>query len=150
MQNESTLIDNVVTALQAIPGVVSLLGNSAANVRAYKRSYPLRVSLEQAVHEMNPPSIMVAHLRTFFARNIDHQLAIFMKPTGSPDDLFAAIREGIPAGFGGVPFKRALINQACHPPFIQQYSPRAIAISDGAFIEIYEATLSLTERGADI
>lgn len=149
MQDPTTLVTNLVTALQAIPGVVTLLENTAANVVGYSRNYPSRVNFEQAINEMNPPGILVAHLRTTFGRHIEHLFAIVLRPKGSPDALFAAIREGVPTGYGNVKFKRAQINPDCLPPHIDQYAPRLIIIGDNSFLEIHELQITMRERGVD-
>jgi hypothetical protein len=149
METPSTLVDNIAVALRAIPEVLSLLEGDPANVIAYKPAYPTTNNVVIAIAEMNPPAVLVAHTRTVFGRLIDHQFTITMRPRGSADALFAAIREGIPTGYGGDKFKRAIINPSCHPPMIQQYQSRLVSISETAVIEIQEITISLTERGAD-
>jgi hypothetical protein len=148
MENPSTLVDDLVAVLRAIPGVVSLV-SSSSNIAGYQRDYPANTNLVQAIAEMNPPSILVAHTRTGFSRLIDHQFTITLRPRGKADDLFVAIREGIPTGYTGEKFKRTIINASCHPPQIQQYQSRVLPISDTAVIEIQEIIISLTERGAD-
>jgi hypothetical protein len=149
MQSPSQLVDDLVTAIRAIPGVVTLMATDATKIEGYKATYPTSVNLQQRIVEMGPPHILVAHAQTFFGRVIEHRFSIFLRPAGSADALFVAIREGIPTGYGGVPFKRAIVNASCHPPFIQQYNSRAIPITESAFLEIQEITLVLTERGAD-
>lgn len=150
MQNPSTLIDSLVTALRAIPELVALLEGNANNVVAYKRTYPASLQLEQAIHELNPPAVMVAHLRTIFGRNIEHQFVFVLRSKGSPDEMFTAIRESVPTGYGGVKFKRAQVQPEVGVPLLQQYSPRSLLIGEATVIEVYEIVLSLFERGADV
>jgi len=151
MVKENDLIDAVVTALRAIPAVVTALESTPTNVIAWKRTSPAATAgPAPMLQALNPPCIMVTHLRTFFSRQIDHQFSLILRTNGTVDDLFSAIREGVPTGYGGVKFKRAQIHTDCEPPFISTYEPRLFPISDSAFLEVYEATLSLKERGADI
>lgn len=97
--------DALVTALRSIPGLVSQLNADAENIRAYEDVYPQNTNLAAAVHDMVPPSILVAYQtwgETEFGGGmpIRHRLSIYVRPAvdSSYSDLTALFVNGIPAG----------------------------------------------------
>jgi hypothetical protein len=149
MVTPSSLLDALVAALRANPDVLPLLGGNAANVKAFKHRYPEAVNLESAIVALKQPSILISHQRTIFGRQTEHQFALVLRPDGSPDDLLHALREGRPAGYGGVKFKHCQVVEECGVPIFNQYSPRVLVIGENAFLEVHEIFISLFERGAD-
>lgn len=154
MEHPGTLLAAVVTALKAIPQMVTAAGG-AGNIVAVELEYPKLNDLERYIQEMKPPALAVFWMgyRTGnFGRNeaIKHDFRVALRPLGKYSDAAYYMREGVPTIAGGLKFKHFQVTAGVFPPEAMQVQVRTFSPASDTFLDYLEATFTLTERGADV
>ena len=135
MINPSELVDNLVAMLRDTPELVAEMDGDADRIYAYHDSFPTRVSLARAVHQMPAPAIMAVWQGTtpgtFGGVDVwKHQVTLFMRarqtyqgdPPTSYYRLFRLVTKGVPIATAQ-PLLNAPVHASCYPmdlPLIQR------------------------------
>lgn len=157
MIDPAELVDNLVARLRDIPDLVLEMDGLPDRIFAYHDSYPKRVSLARAIHQMPVPAIMAVWQGTQPGAlgGMDvwkHQVTLFLRARetfeGDPPTayyrLFRLITKGIPTG-EGIAMLNVTVHTSCYPmdlPMIQRQT-------DAEGLDYFEAPLSFTEIGDD-
>lgn len=161
MVNPQDLTSALVTKLQSIATLVSLLGGDQKMISPYRRIYPNQMKLEDAVWRMPIPSIMIVWEGTVPGpmRGIGevwkHRFGLYIRPKeGVNEDaslnaykIWEKIINGVPTG-DGLKMLRTTIHESCYPMDPPSVVPQAgqTEESNGTF-EYWKASITLTEKG---
>lgn len=149
MLDPDALLDTLVAMLQDIEVLDNLV--PAQSIRAYHHDYPTAANAVQAVNQLKPPSIMVAHTETRIGRRlngIEHHFCAYLRPQGRVGPVFLALRDGVVAT-QETKFKFSVVDSECHPPDILGVVARTIWVSEQSSIDYHEIPIVLTERSVD-
>lgn len=157
MLDPDDLVDQIVVVLQAMPGVMALLGDDPDNVYAYHLDYSVgSTNSEQGTIEQLVDTIKVSWLgtRTDSYRGgdaIKHDFELSLRPSGRVGPLLKAIRDGVPAiGTNILPFKHYQINSDVDLPEKVALELNSQFIAGGfAIYDFSRMTFTLVERGVD-
>ena len=154
MENASTLLAAVVTALKAIPQLAAAVGG-AGNIVGAELHYPELSDWERFVQEIEPPKIAVmwtGYRTGNFGRNesIKHDFRAVLRPNGKYSDAAYYMREGVPTISGGLKFKHFNVTAGVFPPEAMQCQMRSFSPIADTFIDFMEVSFTLTERGPDV
>src|ERR1039457_4601389 len=113
MIDPSQIITNLVAMLRDVPDLVVEMGGDAERIYPYHDSYPKRVSLVHAIHNMPAPGLMVVWQGTqpgsFGGVDVwKHQVTLFLRARETFDGgpatpyyrMFRLITKGIPTAAG--------------------------------------------------
>lgn len=138
------LTDAMVTALRLVPALITIMDDEEdERIYAYDDTYPIKVSLPLAVHQMPSPGIMVSYEGampgTFGNAEVwKHQLLLHLRAgaatSGNPySALFAAIMS----------LQYATIHASCYP--MESFSLERR--SDAEAIDYFVVPITLSEIG---
>lgn len=140
--------------LRAIPSLVALMDGDAANISAHVDEWPQKVDLLEAVREMTPGTLIVAHQETAPGQlqrmeTWRHRFSLFLKPKGKMSAAWAQIVNGIPTNGDGLPM---LYTESLHPN-LHRMNPPAIRrqftpIDQFTVVDYFEINVVLDEKGA--
>ncbi len=148
-----TIQDGLVAKLRALAALVALMkdGNSA-NISAYIDEWPKKADLLEAVRDMDPGTILVAHQETGPANLARmevwrHRFSVYLKPLGLMSDAWTQIVNGIPAGGDGLPMYMTEVVAGLHrmdtPSIRRQFLP----VNEFTVIDYFEISISFAEKG---
>jgi hypothetical protein len=160
--NPKTILGEWVTALQALPALLTMLGNDPTKIQFYTENATVfgqatQNNIRLAVLSMPPGSVMVVWQGTRPGRLgsalvFVHDFSLYLKaPENSPnvgyEDMFNAIVNRVPTN-GSLTMLHTPIDPNCEP--MDFYLPAArrntIVISeDGATFEYFEVSVALIE-----
>lgn len=148
MINSDTILGWIVTAMRSNATLLALLNNDPSNVIAAPFSYPDGVDLMSEVASMKPPSILVAQMGVSIEKKLSHKFSAFLFPAGSTPEMFAALRNGTPAG-SSVPFKRMQLSPQVHILEMTGWERKALVFDVSRQFEYAEAPIVITETSVD-
>jgi hypothetical protein len=157
MTNSSDLLDNIVTSLQAIPALVTLLGASTA-IDQYRTAWPNDADVRLAIWRMKPPGIRAHYRGTRAGRfgNIPsrvHYFSLFVRAGAGPQDalsIWDLVINGVPTSGGGLPWRYVPIHDNCDMVDAPEMQPRTLVVTSGGeetVLDYHEITFGLTEKG---
>ncbi len=155
MIDPAELVDNLVATLRDIPDLVAEMTGDTERIYAYHDSYPKKVSLAHAIHQMQVPAIMAVWQGTapgsFGGMDVwKHQLTLYLRAretlSGDPPTayyrLFRLITKGIPAAQG-----IAMLNVTVHPSCYPMDLPMIQRQTDAEGLDYFEVPITFTEIG---
>jgi len=154
MTKIADLLNAIVASLQAIPGLVTLLGD-ASHISAYRHQFPTSTSWALALHQLKPlPAILVLWRgqRSSAVGNIPSRaqdLSLLIRDGEGVDisDIWAAILDGVPTTGTGLKWMWEIhdsVYMIREPELLLQ----TLQITDTAWLDYHEARFSLTEKFA--
>lgn len=151
MQDADILTDQLVAALQDNAAFVALMGGDQTVIRAHHHEHPFRTQFSLEVAELVPPGALLAY-RSFRSSDrsgrLEHTFSLVLRPKAKIGPVLQALRNGVIAATGQK-FYQHQPNNDVHPPDIIGGDFRAEFIGENQFIEYFEATIRVTERGTD-
>ena len=144
----------LVSKLQAIPALLLLVGSTAGNISAYVDEWPSRVDLLEAVRDMKPGEILVAHQETGpgqLARmeTWRHRFSIYVKPLGKVSDVWYQFVNGIPTNGDGL---KMLYTESLDPTLHRMNTPsirrQFLPVNEFTVLDYFEISVTFDERGA--
>ena len=155
MIDTAELVDNLVATLRDIPELVVEMNGDSERIYAYHDSFPKKVSLAHAIHQMQVPAIMAVWQGTapgtFGGMDVwKHQVTLYLRAreTLSGDTptayyrLFRLITKGIPTAHDV-----AMLNVTVHPSCYPMDLPMIQRQTDAEGVDYFEVPLSFTEQG---
>jgi hypothetical protein len=145
------ILDGLVANLQAIPALVLLMGNSASNIIAYNDEWPKKVDLLEAVRDLLPGQMLVAHQETGLGllgrmEKWKHRFSIYLKPKGTMSAAWFQIVNGIPTTGGGLP----MISTVVHPALTEMETPtirrQFLPVGEYTVFDYFEISITFAER----
>jgi len=160
--NPKTILGEWVTALQACPDLVTAIGGTASNIRAFMEGLATDNNLRLAILQMQPGSILVAWNGTTPRRlaggalHFAHHFSLYLRApeqnsTATYADLFSLLVSAIPSG--GESWQSLLhfqIDPGCYPMDLDLPSAQrntVVVSADGATLDYFEVQATLVEQG---
>lgn len=155
----STLAGNIVTALRAIPALVTAMGGTATRISAYADTFPQSVQLFQAVQDMPPPGMLVVWNGTEpYGRGLAevwvHEFAVIVRPKPETStatgisDIWLNFVDGIPTGMGGQKMLFTEVNSALYRMETPRIRRMSLPINERDSLDYFEITMRFVEKGA--
>ena len=157
MIDTSVLVDNLVTILRDIPGLVEEMDGDPERIFAYHDQYPKKISLAHAIHQMPAPSIMAVWQGSgpgaFGGFDVwKHQVTLFLRARESFDGqpptpycrMFRSITKGVPTQTG-----QQMLNVQIHPNCHPMDLPTIQRQTDAEGLDYFEVPITFTEIGDD-
>jgi hypothetical protein len=155
----STLAGNIVTALRAIPALVTAMGGTATRISAYADTFPQSVQLFQAIQDLPPPGMLVVWNGTGpYGRGLSevwvHEFAVIVRPkpeTGTAtgiSDIWSNFVNGIPTAMGGQKMLFTEVNSALHRMETPSIRRMSLQVSETKVLDYFEITMRFVEKGA--
>jgi hypothetical protein len=158
MIDPSELVTNLIATLRDIPELILEMNGDGDRIYPYHDSYPQKVSLVHAIHNMPAPGVMAVWQGTqpgTFGNNEvwKHQVTLFLRAKqmfegDAPSAyyrLFRLIIKGVPASGDGAPLVNTTVHQSCYPMDLPQIQRQ----TDSEGLDYFEVPLSFTELGDD-
>jgi hypothetical protein len=164
MVNPGDLVAALLAKLQLNADLVRVVGGKQDNLFVYKRNYPRMMSLDDAVYQMPPGSVMLVWEGTFPAtlgNRMDvwkNQIGIYIKAKDKSNvdasfgfyEIWDALINGIPVGEGcdGQKMLRTTVHDDFWPMDTPSITPQLgrTPESQEAF-EYFKITVSFTQKG---
>jgi hypothetical protein len=163
MVNPGDLVNALVTKMQLVEGLVREVGSDPQKIYVYQHNFPRTMTLEDAVYQMPPGSMMVAWEGTGPGR-LDRmevwkfRLGIYVKPAERPNidaaysvyQLWDNFINGVPVGEGCDGQK--MLRTEIHDDFWPMDTPSITAQSgrtpeSGATFEYFKISVTFTQKG---
>lgn len=155
MIDPAELVDNLVARLRDITDLVMEMDGLPDRIFAYHDSYPKRVSLAHAIHQMPVPAMMAVwqgtHPGALGGMDVwKHQVTLFLRARetfdGDPPTayyrLFRLITKGV-SDSTSVPMLNSTVHPSCYPMDI----PSVQRSTDAEGLDYFEVNMSFTEIG---
>jgi hypothetical protein len=143
------LVAELVALLQAIPELVTAMGEDATRIYGHADQYPQNVNLARAVHGALSPSVMVAY-RGFgpgsmgAGQPIKHAITLYVRPgiNGSCSAIGKLLIDGVPAG-QPLPMVSATVDDDLDPMFLEgNYESQ----EDAEGVEYWQLNISFNQK----
>lgn len=156
MISPATLASAIVSKLQAIPELLSLLRDDESLISSYEDDYPGSVTFIEIVLKQPNPSVVVLWNGTStgnYKRGEawTHRFSLLCKTQNAYAALWMAIADGTPSSSldDGQPFRRTSVHSSCDIIGGLSCDRRQLFISEFSSIDYFEISFTLAERGAD-
>ncbi len=152
MIQPSEIVNNLVTALRAIPSLVTAMGELEDSIFAYSDQFPHNSSLHRAIHQMPLPSIMAVWMGTQPGRNggmsfWQHRVTLYVRAGNATDayaSVFRLITKTVPTGYGNT-----LLYEQIHASCEAMDIPSIQRQTDAEGLDYFEIPLTFQEIGDD-
>jgi len=146
MTNAGELVDNFVELLRQIPELVSEMDGDSSRIGAYHDSFPEASSVENAVHTMQAPGILVVWMGEEPGSIGDLQayrqkLRVYIRARDYYK-VCGLLRHGVPTSIG-IPLLRATVHPSCLPMDL----PRIDRRTDAEQLDYFEVDVGFMEYG---
>lgn len=157
MTNPKAIGDALVTAMRAIPGLVTAMTGLQGQISFYGDSFPQSSQLWQAINDLAPPAMLVVWNGTALTgdgRRWLHEFAVIVraKPETATatgyTDIWTAFVNGVPSGYGGQPLQFTEVIAGVfrmEPPSIRRMS---IPVNERDSLDYFEITVRFVEKQA--
>lgn len=148
-----TIQDALIAKYRAIPALVALMKDgSSSNIAAYIDEWPKKADLLEAVRDMDPGTMLIAHQETGPANLARmevwrHRFSVYLKPLGLMSDAWFQIVNGVSAGGDGLAMYLTEVTTGLHrmdtPSIRRQFLP----VNEFTVIDYFEINISFAEKG---
>lgn len=159
MTDPNTIAGALVTALRAIPALVTAMGGVSTRISAYADTFPQSVQLWQAVHDLAPPGMLVVWNGTMpGGRGLSevwlHEFSIIVRPKPETStatgisDIWSNFVNGVPTGMGGQKMIFTEITPALHRMETPSIRRMSLPVNERDSLDYFEITVRFAEKSA--
>jgi hypothetical protein len=148
-ENITSLVNALVSLLQDIPGLVTLVGSDTDNIFAYLDAFPNSCSLQHAIQVQPSPSVMVAWQSTGKGARggfptYRHEISVILRTNTVADfpTLCGYVTQGTPTS-KGLPMDVIEVHSSCDP---MEDLPTVERQSDSEGIDYFVVSMAFQEK----